>query len=80
MESEKTPLLAIPKVTASDEDKKIASYIIPEIHDGSCLQLGIQNLNTIGTMIADSDIKDLGIHSEMMCDAFMDLYKRQGQW
>ena len=46
VESEKAPLLAIPKVTASEEDKKIASYIIPEIHDGSCLQLGIGGIPT----------------------------------
>jgi acyl-CoA hydrolase len=26
-------------------------------------------------MIAQSDLKDLGVHSEMFCDAFFDLYK-----
>ncbi len=40
----------------------------------ACSWASAVSLNTIGTMIADSDIKDLGIHSEMMCDAFMDLY------
>ena len=27
-------------------------------------------------MIADSDLQDFGVHSEMMCDAFMDLYDK----
>jgi acyl-CoA hydrolase len=75
VETEKAPLMAIPRAQASEEEKKIASYILPEIHDGSCLQLGIGGIpNMVGSMIAESDIKDLGVQSEMMCDAFMDLY------
>lgn len=75
VEAEKSPLPAIPKIEASEEEKKIAAFIMEEIHDGCCLQLGIGGIpNMVGKMIVDSNLKDLGIHSEMMCDAFMDLY------
>ena len=37
--------------------------------------MGIGGLpNLIGQMIAESDLKDLGIHTEMMCDSVVDLY------
>jgi acyl-CoA hydrolase len=49
---------------------------VSEIPNGACLQLGIGSLpNTIGTLIADSDLKDLGVQSEMFCDAYTKLYK-----
>jgi butyryl-CoA:acetate CoA-transferase len=75
VEAEKTPLMTIPKPQPSAEDKKIAEFIIEEINDGACLQLGIGGIpNMVGSLIAESDVGDLGVHSEMMCDAFMELY------
>ena len=77
VETEKTELMTIPKVHVSEEDIKMASYIMEDIHDGCCLQLGIGGIpNIIGGLIADSDVKDLGIQSEMICDAIMDLYMK----
>lgn len=75
VEAEKSPMLAIPRPTASSEEIKMAELIMEEIHDGACLQLGIGGIpNTVGSLLVESDLKDLGMHSEMMCDAFMDLY------
>jgi acyl-CoA hydrolase len=75
VETEKTALISLPKLEASEEERKIASYIMEDIHDGCCLQLGIGGIpNMIGSMIAESDVKDLGVHSEMMCDANMEMY------
>ena len=47
----------------------------PEIAQlGACLQLGIGGMpNTIGAMIAQSDLKDLSVHTEMYVDAFVDM-------
>ena len=40
------------------------------------LQLGIGGMpNAVGTMIAESDLKDLGVHTEMYVDAFVDIAK-----
>ncbi|MFZ1984081.1 MAG: acetyl-CoA hydrolase/transferase C-terminal domain-containing protein, partial [Desulfatitalea sp.] len=40
------------------------------------IQLGIGGMpNTVGMMIAEADLKDLGVHTEMLCDAFVDMYQ-----
>jgi acyl-CoA hydrolase len=68
-------MFCMPHIEPTDEELKIAENIIPLIRDGACLQLGIGGVpNAIGKMIAQSDIKDLGVHSEMFCDAFYDMY------
>ena len=50
----------------TDVDKKVAEYILEEIPNGACLQLGIGGMpNAVGKLIAESDLKDLGVHTEM---------------
>ncbi len=59
---------------ASDIDKAVARLIVNEIPDGACLQLGIGGMpNAVGSLIAESDLKDLGVHTEMYVDAFVDI-------
>ncbi|HAP03915.1 MAG TPA: butyryl-CoA:acetate CoA-transferase, partial [Lachnospiraceae bacterium] len=59
---------------ASDVDKKVAQLIVDEIPNGACLQLGIGGMpNAVGSLIAESDLKDLSVHTEMYVDAFVDL-------
>jgi butyryl-CoA:acetate CoA-transferase len=61
---------------ATDVDKAVAKLIVEEIPDGACLQLGIGGMpNAVGSMIAESDLKDLGVHTEMYVDAFVDIAK-----
>lgn len=60
----------------TDVDKAVAKLIVEEIPNGACLQLGIGGMpNTVGSMIAESDLKDLGVHTEMYVDAFVDISK-----
>lgn len=60
----------------TDVDRAVAKLIVEEIPDGACLQLGIGGMpNTVGSMIAESDLKDLGVHTEMYVDAFVDIAK-----
>ena len=60
----------------SDVDKAVAKLIVEEIPNGACLQLGIGGMpNTVGSMIAESDLKDMGVHTEMYVDAFVDIAK-----
>lgn len=55
-------------------DEKIANLIVKEIRDGSCIQLGIGGMpNAVGKCIAQSDLKHLGVHTEMYADAFMEM-------
>ena len=61
----------------TDVDKKVAKLIIDEIPNGACLQMGIGAMpNAVGSMIAESDLKDLGVHTEMYIDAFVDIAEK----
>jgi len=68
--------LHLPIIEATDIDKKIAEYIVEEIEDGACLQLGVGGTpNHVGKIIADSDLKDLGVHTELLADAYVEMYE-----
>lgn len=56
------------------EDEAVARLIVDEIPNGANLQLGIGGMpNAVGSLIAKSDLKDLGVHTEMYVDAFVDI-------
>jgi len=75
VEGPNPPCAELPSAPPSEVDKKVAELIVEEIPDGACLQLGIGGMpNAVGTMIAESDLKDLGVHTEMYVDAFVDIY------
>lgn len=77
IEGSDPPIFATPPAPSpTPEEKNIASLIVDEIVDGACIQLGIGALpNLIGNMIAESDLKELGIQSEMFCDAMVKMYE-----
>lgn len=59
---------------ATDVDEAVAELIVSEIPNGACLQLGIGGMpNAVGSLIAKSDLKDLGVHTEMYVDAYVDI-------
>lgn len=67
-------LIALPRVEPSEKDIAIASYIAEHVPDGACVQLGIGSLpDAVGKQLTNK--KDLGCHSEMIVDAYLDLYK-----
>lgn len=75
VEGDHRPLLQLPEIKPNGTDQKVAEIIVNEIPDGGCLQLGIGAMpNAIGAMIADSDLKDLGVHTEMLVDSYVDMY------
>ncbi|MBQ7242114.1 MAG: butyryl-CoA:acetate CoA-transferase [Firmicutes bacterium] len=58
----------------TEVDIKVAELIVDQIPNGACLQLGIGGMpNAVGSLIAQSDLKDLGVHTEMYVDAFVDI-------
>jgi butyryl-CoA:acetate CoA-transferase len=76
VESDNKPLFSLPAGPISEEDNKIAELIMKEIKDGAVIQLGIGGMpNAVGAMIAKSDLKDLGVHTEMLVDSFVDMYQ-----
>lgn len=76
VEGEHPDLPQIPMAEPSPEDIAIAERIVPEIPSGATLQLGIGGMpGVIGKLLAQSDVKDLGMHTELASDAYVDLYE-----
>lgn len=71
-----TKLLNLPALSISEVDRRIALNVMNQLEDGACIQLGIGAMpNAIGTMIAESGLNDLGVHTEMLVDSFVDMYE-----
>ncbi|MBQ5599567.1 MAG: butyryl-CoA:acetate CoA-transferase, partial [Lachnospiraceae bacterium] len=74
VEGENPPVAEMGAGKISEIDEAVAKLIVPEIPDKACLQLGIGGMpNAVGSLIAQSDLKDLGVHTEMYVDAFVDI-------
>ncbi|MGS0763683.1 acetyl-CoA hydrolase/transferase family protein [Syntrophomonas curvata] len=76
VEGDNPAMLTIPAAEPEPLDEKIAALVMEEIEDGACIQLGIGKMpNAVGKLIAQSDLKDLGVHTEMLADAHMVMYE-----
>lgn len=71
------PIGTMPGLSKPSElDLAIAKQVMEDIPNGACLQLGIGAMpGAVGQMIAESDLKDLGVHTEMYVDAFVAMSK-----
>jgi len=71
------PVASLPPAAPATEDEiAIANFIFPHLEDEITLQLGIGGMpDTLGTLIAESDLKDLGMHTELMASAYLKLYE-----
>lgn len=69
-----SPIFEMGNIEPGPEEKAIAGYIADMIEDGSTIQLGIGGIpNAVATFLRDK--KDLGVHTEMIVDAMLDLYE-----
>ncbi|MBE6957355.1 MAG: butyryl-CoA:acetate CoA-transferase [Ruminococcaceae bacterium] len=77
VEGDNPPVATLPAGGEPTEvDRAVAELVVPHIPNGACLQLGIGGMpNTIGSMIAQSDLKDLSVHTEMYVDGFAAIAK-----
>jgi acyl-CoA hydrolase len=67
-------LFDAPQVPPTEIDRQIAANIMKFVGNGSCVQLGIGGMPmAVGRMIAESDLKNLGGHTEMLSDAYIDM-------
>ncbi len=70
------PLWEMTTPPPSELEKQIASHVFPYIRDGATVQLGIGGVpNAIGELIADSDLKDLGMHTELASDGYLAMHR-----
>jgi len=76
IQGDNAPAPELPNPPPSDVDKAVARLIIDEIEDGACLQIGIGGMpNAVCSLLQDSTAQDLGIHTEMLTDGIVDLYR-----
>jgi acyl-CoA hydrolase len=70
------PPFELPTLPSNDVDKKVANLIVGEIGDGACVQIGIGAMpNAACSLLAQNAPRDLGIHTEMLTEGIIDLYK-----
>ena len=76
VEGSNTPLAELPVKEPTDIDRQIAAHVVEKIRSHSTLQLGIGSLPLcIGQMIAESDLRNINAHTEMLTDAYVDLFE-----
>lgn len=76
VEAGKIPLWEMKSPEPSEIDRQIAGHVLPQIPDGAVIQLGIGGMpNALGELLADSDLKDLGMHTELCSDGYLALFK-----
>lgn len=77
VEGEHEPFRETPEHILTEEEIRIAEHILPFIKDGSTIQIGVGGMpNAVGTLLADSDLKDLGMHTELCSDAYLELFEQ----
>ena len=75
IDGDDAPAAELPNPPATDVDRAIARLIITEIDDGACLQIGIGGMpNAVCSLLRECQVRDLGIHTEMVTDGIIDLY------
>ena len=76
IEGDNRPAPELPSADPTDTDRAVARLIANEIEDGACLQVGIGAMpNTVCSLLLHSGVRNLGVHTEMMADGIVDLYK-----
>ena len=70
------PLPELPNPPPTDVDRRVAELIAAEVGNGACLQIGIGGMpNAVCSLLAHSGVRDLGIHTEMLTDGIIELYR-----
>ena len=76
IEGTNQPMMTLGAAAPNEIDKKIATHCIERMPNGCTIQLGIGGVpNAVGTMVCESDLKDLGVHTEMYVDAYLEMVK-----
>ena len=66
------PMIEAPTPPPTEVDRQIAERVVGLVGDRACVQLGIGAMpNAVGQLIAQAGLKDLGVHTEMLCDAYV---------
>ncbi|HTS24230.1 MAG TPA: acetyl-CoA hydrolase/transferase C-terminal domain-containing protein, partial [Bryobacteraceae bacterium] len=70
------PAAELPNPPPNEIDRAVARRIAAEVEDGACIQVGIGGMpNAVCSLLLESGVRDLGIHTEMLTDGIGELYK-----
>lgn len=76
IEGDDQPCVELPNPEPNAIDRTVAGRIAAEVEDGACLQIGIGGMpNAVCSLLFESGVKDLGIHTEMLTDGISLLYR-----
>ena len=76
IEGDNAPLTELPPLPITEADRAVARLVAAEVEDGSCLQIGIGGMpNAVCSLLKDAGARDLGVHTEMLTDGLVELYK-----
>jgi acyl-CoA hydrolase len=76
IEGDHQPPAELPNPRPTEIDRAVAARIAAEIEDGACLQVGIGAMpNAVCYLLLESGARSLGIHTEMLTDGIVELYK-----
>ena len=76
IQGDNSPAPELPNPPPTDIDRAVARQIAQEVNDGDCLQIGIGGMpNAVCSLLLESGAKDLGVHTEMLIDGLVELYK-----
>ncbi len=76
VEGNNPPIMEIPNPPTTDVDAKIASFVMKELKNGACLQIGYGSVpNAVTNLIVHSDLTDFGVYTEVMPESIMELHQ-----
>jgi acyl-CoA hydrolase len=76
IEGDNAPPAELHNPALTDVDRAVARRIAGEIEDGACIQVGIGGMpDAVCSSLLEMGARDLGIHTEMLTDGLVDLYK-----
>ena len=76
IEGNDRPAVEVPNPPPTEVDRAVGKLIANEIEDGACLQIGIGGMpNAVCTQLLESSARDLGVHTEMLTEGLVELYK-----
>jgi acyl-CoA hydrolase len=77
VEGDRAPMPELPNPRPTEVERAVARLIAGEVEDGACLQIGIGGMpNAVCALLAESGVRNLGVHTEMLTDGIADLYRR----
>jgi acyl-CoA hydrolase len=76
IEGDDSPPAELRNPSLTDVDRAVARRIAGEIEDGACVQIGIGRMpNAVCSSLLEIGARELGVHTEMLTDGLVDLYK-----